>query len=650
MNYLDDVFGPGGLLMQHVPTYTPRDGQFEMTNLVERAYSEGGRVVVEAPTGTGKGYAYLVPAIRHAVEDRQRTLVVTANKNLQSQLTREDLPTLQKTLPWTFSYALAKGRQNYVCRLFLQRNGDMVPASVHRWVAFSSTGDIEEMQQALDEEIRARHLRFFTASSDECLGKKCKHFAPERDANGLSLPGFVRCFVQSAKARYAEADIVVTNYHLLLAHLSLTQMTDGTLGVLPPFSAIVCDEAHKLADIAREFWGDRVSRRAVDVLFDRATAALQRRSGTAASLFFDDVRAQLERDKPQKILTEPLELRSWQPLKNALEALEGYYVTVQRQEHDAQLGRYAERAHEMVERIEELLSAGNKQFVYSIELSKKRAPVLVSKMIEVAERLEETLWSKCQTVVLTSATLCLAGNFEYVTRETGIGTTSSLEVGSPFDFERHCLLFVDEDMPDPTQKEEKGSWERQVARRVVKLVQRNGGRALLLFTSRAMLEKAYRELVDADLGYPILVQTEDGSRTKLVQEKRRQPTSVLLGLDSFWAGINLIGECCTMVVIDRIPFPQPEQPVMVALRAIYGRDCFAKQYVPRAAVQFKQGFGRLIRSETDYGVVVCLDPRLVTRPYGRVLIRSLPEGLPVTTDLDELYERMHANRLTAEAT
>lgn len=650
MSYIDDVFGPEGLLVKHVSTYKPRDGQYAMTGVVEKAYRDGGRSVVEAPMGTGKGFSYLVPAIYHAAEARRRTLVVTANKNLQAQLIREDLPTLKQVLPWSFSYALAKGRQNYVCRLFLKRNDTLIVDPVHRWVDSSQTGDIEEMQQALSAELRAKQLRLFTATSDECLGKRCVHFAPERAQDGSALPGFIPCFVQLAKARYTEADIVVTNYHLLLAHLKVQAMSAGNLGVLPPFDAIICDEAHRLADIAREFWGDRVSQRAVDALFDKAPRVLQRRGEDAMGIFFDEMRRQIEKDRWQKILDGPLKLSSWMPLRSTLEALEGFYTTAQRQEHDPRLGRYADRAHEMIERIEELLGAENQQYVYSIELNKRRDPTLVSKMIEVAEQLEETLWSKCKTVLLTSATLSLAGNFEYVTRETGIGEADAMEVGTPFDFERRCLLFVDEDMPDPTDRDERGSWERQVARRIVKLVQRNGGRALLLFTSRAMLEKAHRELVDAELGYPILVQTEDGSRTKLVQEKRLQPTSVLLGLDSFWAGINLIGECCTLVVIDRIPFPQPEQPVMVALRAIYGRECFAKQYVPRAAVQFKQGFGRLIRSETDYGVVVCLDPRLVTRPYGRTLLRSLPVGLPITTDLDELYARLHENRQTAEAT
>lgn len=619
-DYIDTVFGPKGLLARRFPGYAPRPGQVALARAVDAAIRHGEHLMAEAPTGTGKSLAYLVPASYHAAEHGQRVVVATANIALQEQLVAKDLPLLAELLPWRFRFELLKGRQNYLCpsRMHEERAQAAFDALAHPgnarmyrviadWAASTQTGDVSE----LPFEPTARLWRQFSTTSEDCKGSDCRF----RD----------QCFALKAKERAEDADVVVTNYHMLFLHLQLRDATGGDL-VLPAFEVAICDEGHKAADIAREFFGFRITagsiRWAGRLLGRIGQGALAERLEALTREFFELLTAYERSDAYHRRLRQETPV-PWTALRARLgEVARAYQVALDDApdaDARADLKRARTRALALAIHLEAAMTLEDEGSVYFLEPSQKGDVALASKSIDVSERLRRLFFDAAHSVTITSATLTTGGGFDYARRELGVPEPRELVVESPFDFETQALLIVPEDMPEPSEPD----FPDAVAEALAEIIELAGGRTLGLFTSYRNLETAHARL--AGCGYRVLRQGEL-PRTQLIEAFRKDVRSVLLGTESFWAGVDVPGEALSCVVIDRLPFPSPDDPLLDALSE---RDpaWFRNVSLPRAIIAFKQGFGRLIRARTDRGVVVVLDQRLIAKRYGRLFLRSLPRVL-----------------------
>jgi ATP-dependent DNA helicase DinG len=618
--YIDTVFGLNGIFARRFQGYAPRRGQIELTRAVDRAIEENAHLMAEAPTGTGKSIAYLVPAIQHAVQHGKRVLVVTGNIALQEQLVGKDLPLLAEVLPWQFDFALLKGRQNYLCpsRLHEQEAepqldipGEPFDVDTYQailsWAETTETGDKSE----LPFEPPARLWKRFSITSEDCKGNECRF----RD----------QCFAAKAKAHAEQAMVVVTNYHMLLLHLHLREITGRDL-ILPPFDIAICDEGHKMADIARDFFGFRVTagsvRWAGRLLNRMGHVRLATRLETEASAFFDALDAYERSDAYDRRLRVPAAVPH-QALRVALVETFRVYQEgmddVLDSDARAELTRAMARAMALVLQLDSAMGLTDEGSVYFLERLPKGGVALASKVVDVSERLRKLFFDATPSVIVTSATLTTGGSFEHAKRELGVRDARELMVESPFDFEKQALLIVPEGLPSPQEP----VFVDAVADVVARIVDLAEGRTLGLFTSYRNMNAAYERL--AGCGYRVLRQG-DAPRTQLIEAFRKDVRSVLLGTESFWAGVDVPGESLSCVIIDRLPFPPPDDPVLDAVSE-RDPDWFQDFSLPRAIIAFKQGFGRLIRSQLDRGVVVVLDERLVTKRYGKKFIRSLPYTL-----------------------
>jgi len=613
---LMDVFGGGGFLDQHFDGYAPRPGQIEMARAVELALSEGEHLVAEGPTGTGKSLAYLVPAALAAARSDRRVLVVTGNIALQEQLVTKDLPALAAALPFELRFALMKGRRNYLCLDRLERerrDGTLdVPGEpreeadlmkVVEWTARTGTGDVSE----LSFEPAWPVWRRFSVGSDDCPGAKCPQYEP--------------CWSRLAKMKALDAHVVVTNYHMLFAHLSVLEATRQQR-VLPPLDLVVLDEAHKAADVAREFFGWRISlaglRRFRQPLLDLGYPDAERRLFRSARSFCQDL-ARRFRSPDYQVRLREADLPEPMILLIALcsaGALFKHEAGAASPGEALALSRLSERCREYADRISLTLSLSDPNAVSYIELDRDGLGVLCSRPVDVGGRLREQLFGLASSVIVTSATLSTSGSFALVRGELGVPKARELVVESPFDHAERSLLIVPTGLPDPTARE----WPPAVARLVRQVAVAAGGRTLGLFTSYRSLSVACGGLRGSGLR---VLRQGDRPRTALVDAFRSDVGSVLLGTESFWTGIDVPGESLSCVIIDRLPFPSPTDPVLDAIRA-KDKRWFFRYALPRAVIAFRQGFGRLLRRADDRGVVVVLDRRLVDRPYGRLFLKSLP--------------------------
>ena len=613
-HYIDDVFGPNGHLAKRFEGYTPRPGQVAFARAVDAAIRDGEHLLGECPTGTGKSIGYSVPAAYHAAHHDKRVVIVTANIALQEQLVSKDLPLLREILPWKFSYALLKGRRNYLCHSRLH-DGEMrlrdpshaeMYEEITAWADRTRTGDVSE----LAFEPPAALWNLFSVSGEDCKGKDCAFQS--------------KCFSYKAKARAGNAQIIVANYHLLFLHLQLRQATGQDL-VLPSFDVLICDEGHKAADIARDFFGYRITRGSILWAGRRLHRinqdALAERLGRHGFAFF----GALERYADSKAYQCRLRNENpipWTPLYDALrDTADAYRRIIDRADLDTDtrgdLRRLERRARTVAYQLREAMLLHYKSAVYFIEPLPKGGVALASKYVDVEAPLRAALFEPTDTVVITSATLTTNnGSFEYTKSELGIPEPRELVVESPFDFHAQALFIVPKAIAAPTAQE----FPAAVAETVKDVIELAGGRTLALFTSYRNLNQTHEHL--AGIGYRVLRQGEM-PRTKLIETFRRDISSVLLGTESFWAGVDVPGEALSCVIIDRLPFASPDDPVLDAIRE---RDSqwFRNYSLPRAIIAFRQGFGRLIRSTRDRGVVIVLDSRLATKPYGRMFLRSIP--------------------------
>jgi ATP-dependent DNA helicase DinG len=646
------VFAAGGPLGRVLPEFEPRPAQQQMAEAVSVVIAEGGTLLAEAGTGTGKTLAYLVPAIL----SRQRVLVSTGTKNLQEQIFYKDLPVLRDALGVPFTATYMKGRGNYLClhrfdalrgaadgdqsfgapALSRTADGAIYMKLIEDWSRETETGDRAELADLPED------LWFWSdiaASTENCVGADC--------------PRYQDCFVVRMRQRAAESDVVIVNHHLLCADAAVRQSAFGE--VIPSCSFAIVDEAHQLEDVATQYFGLAVSNYRLDALSrdilralaaklvsDRDRAAVLRdgeaRVSDAARVFFSAV--QLMRFElptasasEARIRVRPRDMQrvfeQGASLVAALEAFEADVALTRDAPEDVlALGH---RAAELRDDLSRLLRADDPAFVYFLEI-RGRGVFLRAAPIDVSSIVREMLLDRMTATVLTSATLSVDGSFEYVRARLGVRRARELRLDSEFDYARQSILYLPRQMPDPRSPQ----FASSAARQVIEILKVTEGRAFVLFTSYANLREVER-IASGELDYPIFVQGT-APRSALLRDFKHTPHSVLLATSSFWQGVDVVGEALSCVIIDKIPFASPGDPITSArIEAInlQGGSAFGDYQVPLAILTLKQGLGRLLRHRQDRGVLAVLDPRLRTMGYGRRFLASLPPA-PVTQQLADV--------------
>ena len=649
---MQEIFGPEGLIAQAHPEYEYRPGQIDMARAVMRAFEEKRHLIVEAGTGTGKTLAYLVPAVSSALAGNGRVIISTGTKNLQEQLMEKDIPFLQSVLPSRFNATYMKGRSNYVCLHRLARAEDSPVLEgledvdyfeeVSLWAKQTQIGDRSELATLPESLSFWRHI---DARPDTCLGQKCPDFDP--------------CFITRMRDRAREADIVVVNHHLFFADLALRNGNYGS--VLPEYTAVILDEAHLIEDVASEYFGSQVSNYQVDDLVrdlgmlkiedaevDREVTKSTARLSDFADNFWMGFRDGRGEEGRFPIVPGTFAKRNRDgdyeatPLGDLYMALVGAITRVETtldaiQDKPADIENLVRRLRQLRFELEFIVTGSDKKFVYWIE-RRNRGIFLRASPIDVAGLLQDKLFDEVPTVVLTSATLSSGGNFAFIRDRLGLDTADDLIAESIFDYPSQAILYLPAKMPDPRARE----WAEAAAAEVVRILNATEGRAFVLSTSYAGMQSLF-ENVWAEIDYPCLVQGS-ASKGQLLKRFRETRNAVLFATSSFWQGVDVRGDQLSCVIIDKLPFAVPTDPV-VAARQRYiedlGGSSFYEYSVPQAIISLKQGLGRLIRSTTDRGVLAVLDPRLRTKPYGQTFLRSLPPCRVTSRveDLGNIFDR-----------
>lgn len=638
-----DVFGRAGLLARTLPGFEYRPEQERMMAAVEAAIAHSDVCLVEGGTGVGKTLAYLVPTL---LSGRQ-TVVATGTRTLMDQIARNDVPFLEETLGVPFKSAVLKGRSNYVCLARLKVARDEVTlfdrgarrdlVRIRRWALATTTGDLAELT---DLPEGADVLRRVACLPDSCEARRC--------------PEYAKCFLYAARARAREADLVITNHHLFFADLGSADEAGGA--ILPPEATLVLDEAHGLEDVAAEFLGDSVSSLQVAILARDATtlaSAADPTSGRAlaeaAGLIgagFQTVGALLApRDGRFEVVVDPLSdavRAAWHAIDIDLEAVAFEARTLAEsieRETDLHLRAAAVRSS-----LAAVLSAEPAGRVRIVD-RRGRTFALAALPIEVAAELRERVFLTARPVILASATLSVDGTTGFLRDRLGVpeGASETL-LASPYDFERQVLLYLPTGMPDPGDPASPDAFAAEAAR----ILEATGGRAFLLFTSHAAMQRAHERL-SATLPFPTLLQGQ-APRDELIRRFKAEPGTCLFATATFWEGVDVAGDALSCVIIDRLPFDVPDEPVSRARAdavTARGKNRFADYLLPLAVIRLRQGFGRLVRRRSDRGVVAVLDPRIRTRGYGKVFLRSLPAARRCS-DYAELKDWCGANLAPVE--
>jgi ATP-dependent DNA helicase DinG len=652
---MEDVFGPGGLIARSHPNYEHRPGQIEMAEAVSFTLNKGGISLIEAGTGTGKTLAYLIPALAAG----RRVVVSTATKNLQEQLFNKDVPFLQKTLPQPFEATCMKGRSNYLC-LYRLKKAEHAPLlqgvedldyldKVRDWAATTETGDRAELDDLPE------NLSFWPeidARGEVCLGQKC--------------PDFDACFITRMRQRALEADVVIVNHHLFFADLALRGDDYGS--VLPEYSTVIFDEAHELEDVAAGYFGASISTYRINDLIHDAnklqideperaaglTSTLARLAQRSDSFFFSLVAnltgARVEESRPRSGADQPERFvlnngfffrtapggelaptaggEAYTALVNAFNRVIGELNMVK--EKPPEIEKLVRRAESLKFDLDFIVACADDTFVYWCE-RRGRGVFLHATPIDVSGILDDKLFSEIHSAVLTSATLTAAGSFEFIKSRLGIRSGRGLIVESHFDYQTQSVLYLPKRMPDPRSPD----FLRASVDEIVHILEATSGRAFVLFTSAASMRQAF-EMARDRIPFPAFLQGQ-ASKSRLLELFRTTEGAVLFATSSFWQGVDVQGEALSCVIICKLPFAVPSDPV-IAARQNYidsrGGNSFYQYSVPEAIIALKQGLGRLIRSTTDRGVLSILDPRIKTKAYGRMFMQSLPR-FRITANLEE---------------
>lgn len=632
-------FGRNGLLSKWHPNYEFRPGQLEMAEAVEAALADGRRLIVEAGTGTGKTLAYLVPAILSG----GRVVISTGTKNLQEQVFYKDIPFLQERISTPLRVCYMKGRSNYACRQKIY-DAEKEPALdgleevadfqiIREWEKTTETGDRAEIRK-LPEDSQA--WRKLDARRDRCSGKKC--------------PQFERCFLTLMRQRAAESDIIVVNHHLFFADLAIRAGSDQAESVIPDYNAVVFDEAHEVEDIAAEYFGISVSNYQLeDLAVDTASVARQKgfwspeldrilMSVTDHAQQFFALFGEEEGRRGFSAQASLLERHGdrYEDLLRSLELLSTHLELIKNSPEQAI--PLVNRAHELAWVIEKWMAATDRSLVYWVE-RRGRGRFLQATPIDVSSILEELLFEAVDSVILTSATLAVGGTFDFVERRLGIRSARTLIVPSHFDYQSQALLYVPQHLPDPRD----AKFTAEAATEIIKLLNLSRGRAFVLFTSYQQMRQVY-DRVSFAIEYETLLQGT-APRSALLEEFKNTPNCVLFATSSFWQGVDVPGEQLSCVIIDKLPFASPGDPVVQARIARIrenGGEPFYEYQAPQAAIALKQGFGRLIRSRSDRGVLALLDHRITKQRYGQLFFDSLPDYAFTTriTDVENFFKNV----------
>jgi ATP-dependent DNA helicase DinG len=660
---LYNFFAPGGVLSKTHPAYEFRRGQLQMAQAVEQALEEKRHLIVEAGTGTGKTLAYLLPVIRSG----KRVIISTGTKNLQEQLFYKDIPFLEQALfpdgNGKLNACYMKGRSNYLCKKKLYDLTDQPVLSgleeiehyraIAAWEKTTHTGDRAELA-SLPEASALWHK--LDARSDTCLGQKCS--------------AFETCFITEMHRRAMESDIIIVNHHLFFADLAIKQASEYApdAGILPEVGAVIFDEAHELEDVAGSYFGISVSNQRVEELVRDVEASLTRNKmlstqvmGALKSLrdrsqlffsvlpqgegrfAFENRREFMEENGDEFIaLNQSLE-RLGSELQNLPSKAEEVFT-------------FARRARELQVQLAFLMESEDHNTVFWIErrgyspqrhrdtektkdhgvesrvAGRRHNVYLQATPIDVAPILKNTLFEQLETAVLTSSTLAVGGGFAYMKRRLGVERVREVVLPSHYDYPNQALFYVPPDLPDPRTPQ----FAAKASDRIRRLLEISRGRAFVLFTSYAQMNEVYHRLL-GELEFPMLLQG-DAPKSALLEEFRLTPHAVLFATSSFWQGVDVQGEQLSCVIIDRLPFAVPSDPVVAArVKAIdaEGGNAFFQYQVPAAVITLKQGFGRLIRSLHDRGLLTLLDNRILKKAYGRTFVESLP-SYRRTTDIREV--------------
>lgn len=649
-------FGPGGVLARAHAHYEFRPSQLEMAQAVESAFREKRHVMVEAGTGTGKTLAYLLPALLSG----RRVVVSTGTKNLQEQLFQKDVPFLLDTLSQKgingLKVCYMKGRANYLCRQKLYDMGrapglpmefDPQAAVLRRiraWDETTEMGDRSELTFLPESQKNDSLWHQLDARRETCTGQKC--------------PQYDRCFITNMHRRAAEADLIIVNHHLLFADLAIKRTGIPGVSLLPSYAAVIFDEAHEVEEVAGQYFGTSVSNYRLEGLASDCEALFMKGTGTPelhsavrrlehnAEVFF----GLLAGPEGRIGFTEREEFRDEHGpacgnLFSALDGLQSALATLppaapeerSAAREDAQ--RCLERTLELRSELDFLLESNSSNFVFWIE-RRGRGVFLQATPVDVSTLMEDHLFRDTDTVVMTSATLSVSGSMEYVRRRLGLRYARDYVLESPFDYASQAILYLPHDLPDPRN----ARFGDRAAEEVIRLLEATQGRAFVLFTSYAQMDLVY-SAVQGRVKFPLLVQGK-APKTALLEAFRSRPGAVLFATSSFWQGVDVPGEQLSCVIVDRLPFAVPTDPIVMARSRRIDEDggnAFLDYQIPGAVLALKQGFGRLIRARTDRGVLALLDPRIRTKPYGGLFLESLP-GYRVTSDLAEVERFMRKDQ------
>jgi len=645
-DYIRGIFDRSGPVAKAMPNYEVRAEQIEMAEAVNSAIFDSETLVVEAGTGVGKSFSYLIPVARHASENESLAIVSTHTISLQEQIIHKDIPFLEKALDKDFKAVLVKGRHNYLCLRRLHRSNfkqkDLFSdeyemrhfAKILIWSYKTKDGTLYDMDGEPDPKV----WDMVSADSETCLGKHC--------------PYFKECFFQKAREKIKDARILVVNHHLFFSNMALEV---GQRTVLPEYDILVFDEAHSIEGVATEHLGASVTLSGIKYLMDLLfnpkkergflftisdqgsmewVEIVRRRSDS----FFKKIKEHFE---SRKLHGEGDSLRIRRPdfidnelsmpLFKLIESLLEAKRSVKNKEDELEIASFIRKIHSVNKSIEVIIAQAMENYVYWIECSRNKRANKVSinaAPINIGELLKDTLFSTHKPTILTSATLSVGnGSFNYIKERIGVKESRDLKLGSSFDYKNQVRMYIAKNMPLPNRLTE---YSLAVADRIKRYIELTNGSAFVLFTSYSLMNIVYEELEGyfGEKGFNVLKQGDGIGRSKMLSRFKKEEGSVLFGVDSFWQGIDVQGKALSNVIITKLPFAVPDHPVIEArIEDIRkrGGDAFLEYNLPEAVLKFKQGFGRLVRSKKDTGIIAILDSRIINKSYGRQFLNSIPE-------------------------